>query len=48
VGVFIKWWDAPLIAGLWQVWDMQGPFGSPYVRPNALDRFAYFKILGKK
>ncbi|PJF30532.1 MAG: hypothetical protein CUN52_03995 [Phototrophicales bacterium] len=47
-GVFVKWWDAPLIAGLWQVWDMQGPFGSPYVRPNALDRFAYFKILGKK
>lgn len=47
-GVFVKWWDAPLIAGLWQVWDMQGPFASPYVQPHALDRFAYFKILGKK
>ncbi len=46
--VFVKWWDAPLIAGLWQVWDMQGPFASPYVQPHALDRFAYFKILGKK
>ncbi|MDX2078601.1 MAG: glycosyltransferase family 39 protein [bacterium] len=48
VGVFIKWWDAGMIAALWEIWEFSGPYPSPYVRPQALDRFAFFRILSKK
>jgi 4-amino-4-deoxy-L-arabinose transferase-like glycosyltransferase len=48
VGVFVKWWDAGMIAALWEIWELSGPYPSPYVRPQALDRTAFFRILSKK
>ncbi|HRF94313.1 MAG TPA: hypothetical protein PLZ51_03925, partial [Aggregatilineales bacterium] len=26
VGVFVKWWDAGMIAALWDVWELSGPY----------------------
>lgn len=48
VGVFVNWWDTNMIETAWSVWELRGPYPSPYVNPSGLDKIAYFEIIRRK
>jgi len=47
-GIFINWWDREMIETAWFVWELRGPYPSPYVTVNAIDRMGYYEVIGRK
>jgi len=47
-GIFINWWDREMILTCWFIWELRGPYPSPYVTVNAIDKIGYFEVIRRK